>query len=479
MKIITTLLLCSSFFLSSLQAQRDFICELQERKGVFAMGGARMTLYTFSKKKAYNVESIQDSFWVVKDTLGNILMDKLKNFITKPSQLIVFQNQSGKWGVLRKDLTTLIEPIYDDLTFEGIEPGFNCLVRKNNRWGIVDSLNQTIVPIKYDKIQFLNSQMAFLEKGDKKYLFYVADRSIVEINDFCIKSCGEKKIQNAFLVKKDQQIGVMDMKGNTIIRPKYDEIKYVELDNKGLSYYFLVIKNRKKGIINKHGKVLFPAVYDRIDTKNITNTLDDAIFILNQRGNQYLYYKGKISNQKFQKTLFNYRSQATSFIFLSLNRYGVYDYALDKVLIEPTYLEIESFQDSLYFANKGGKFGIISADNKELLAFQYDKAPEYLAKNKYNPESHFKVMQNGLFGYVNEKFETVLAPKYHVLNGFSDGLARVMKDHKWGYLNYELQEAIPLKFDHALAFRNGEAKVLLNEKEFFINNKGECVRDCQ
>lgn len=477
MKLISILLL-STIFISTALAQRDFVCELKERKGEFAKSGMRMTLYTFDKKKPFQVERVQDTLYVVKDTLGNIIKDKLRNFITKTSQLVVFQNYEGKWGVLRKDMTTLIEDKYDDLTFEGVGTDFNCLVKKNKLWGIIDSTNNKILPIKYSRIQLLNRHLAFLEKKGKKYLFFLEDRKMVKIKNFCVKGISTNDTQEQFLIQKDGLVGMMDNKGQTVIKPEFDDIQYMQLDKEGLVYYYLVNKNKKKGVIDKKGNILIPVIYENVLIKNRPKTMNKAAFVLIQNNVEYLYYNGKIANQKFQKIEFN-RSTKDAFIFNSLNRFGLYDYVLDKVLIEPIYNQIKTFNDSIYFANKDGKFGIITANNQTLLAFEYDEIPEYIKKSKYYPTNYYKVRKNGMYGYVNDNFQTVLAPKYHVVRAFAEDLARVMKDYKWGYLDEAFNEQIALKFDHAEAFKDGEAKVILNGKEFFINKKGECIRGCK
>ena len=45
------------------------------------------------------------------------------------------------------------------------------------------------------------------------------------------------------------------------------------------------------------------------------------------------------------------------------------------------------------------------------------------------------------------------------------------------FINKTGEEVIPLKYDEVEDFSEGFAKVKLNGKVFYINKRGECVRD--
>ena len=65
-------------------------------------------------------------------------------------------------------------------------------------------------------------------------------------------------------------------------------------------------------------------------------------------------------------------------------------------------------------------------------------------------------------------------PKYQNVRSFSEGLAPVQASGgKWGYINERQQFVIPPRFDDAKEFQSGKAAVKLNGKWGFINKRGE------
>ena len=61
--------------------------------------------------------------------------------------------------------------------------------------------------------------------------------------------------------------------------------------------------------------------------------------------------------------------------------------------------------------------------------------------------------------------ETIVAPKYQEVGGFSDGLAAVKQNGKWGYIDENGKTVIKAQFDFANSFSEGIAVVgFINEE---------------
>ena len=67
--------------------------------------------------------------------------------------------------------------------------------------------------------------------------------------------------------------------------------------------------------------------------------------------------------------------------------------------------------------------------------------------------------------------------KYAWKDEYYEGLARVELNGKCGFIDKTGKEVIPIKYDYAY-FSKGLALVKLEGKYFYINPKGECVKDC-
>lgn len=67
---------------------------------------------------------------------------------------------------------------------------------------------------------------------------------------------------------------------------------------------------------------------------------------------------------------------------------------------------------------------------------------------------------------------------FDIVRDFEEGKAAVYKN-AWGYVNQEGKLIIPLRFAEASDFTNGKARVKENDRYFFINEKGECIENCE
>ena len=65
-------------------------------------------------------------------------------------------------------------------------------------------------------------------------------------------------------------------------------------------------------------------------------------------------------------------------------------------------------------------------------------------------------------------------PRYQNVHAYSEGLAAVQdKNGKWGYINEKQDWAIEPRFEDVQDFQNGRAGAKLNGKWGFINKKGD------
>lgn len=88
--------------------------------------------------------------------------------------------------------------------------------------------------------------------------------------------------------------------------------------------------------------------------------------------------------------------------------------------------------------------------------------------------------EDGMYGYINEKGEWAIKPRFTYANAFCvNGLAPAHDGEKWGYLDTKGEWAIEPKYDYAYPFYNGVAEVEKNVGEEYqyalINEKGEFV----
>ncbi len=117
------------------------------------------------------------------------------------------------------------------------------------------------------------------------------------------------------------------------------------------------------------------------------------------------------------------------------------------------------------------KYGFIDKAGKEVIPIKYDNAWSF-------SEGLAVVNLNNKYGFIDKTGEEVIPIKYYYAYSFSEGLAMVRLDNKkYGFIDKTGKEVIPIKYDDAESFSEGLAEVELNNKWFYINQKGEYVKD--
>jgi hypothetical protein len=91
--------------------------------------------------------------------------------------------------------------------------------------------------------------------------------------------------------------------------------------------------------------------------------------------------------------------------------------------------------------------------------------------------SLFKIVDSGKVGYINEKGNIEIQPKFLFGNDFSDELASVRLNGRYGFIDKTGNFVIQPKYDYASSFINGIACVYINGNPFFIDKKGKIILD--
>ena len=99
-------------------------------------------------------------------------------------------------------------------------------------------------------------------------------------------------------------------------------------------------------------------------------------------------------------------------------------------------------QDGCILAKSGGSWGIYSSSWKPREGFQCDDIDVHL-------DGAIAFCRDGLWGFVDEDGEEVIAPAYDQARSFSGGVAAVCKDGLWGFIDEEGQLVVDYQFADA------------------------------
>ena len=311
-------------------------------------------------------------------------------------------------------------------------------IKKDGKWGILDSLGQVIVPFDYQKLSSYRDGLAVgIKEEQLGYIFHEKPNEFKVLpnqDKYDYKYLGE--FYFSFYDKEKKRYGVFNCELNSIeVEAKYREIKRVRYQQVLLESFD---KGEDKGIgiydLEQNRFIVQPGEYIRIWIPSRANYLESRIHDQTKKEDS-LFIGSKSSNGK---TL----------------EYYIIDAQGDSYKVGGNLARFQGylFSDSGFF---GGIAGFIYKVGK---------------KEK-------KV------GIINAKGELLFPPKYDAVFGISEGLLHIAKDGLRGYDDFKGNEVIEPQFKRTGNFINGIAYVTketlvhgdtITEKGY-INKKGEFI----
>ena len=196
-------------------------------------------------------------------------------------------------------------------------------------------------------------------------------------------------------------------------------------------------------------------------------------------------------------------------VFMGKNdRFGLLDKQFKEV-IPAKYNQTSFFTKGLFIVETGGKWGAVDKADKTVLPFQFESLgyldeAGYMQSSKKSgngyvdqtgkevvPHTFYNMFpfsenlayyldkqEDGKYGVINRKGETIVPPQYDGIENFKNGMAAVNKTvgdmAKWGYVDSTGKEVIPPQYESAGNF-SPEGFALVGSKGtfMFIDKKGQ------
>jgi hypothetical protein len=204
--------------------------------------------------------------------VGEIKYDNFINNKVIPNKDFIILERNNKQGLVNSKGIEVAPFIYDKIGFNNNEYNLSDLIKgrikveKNGKIGFINESGKELVPIKYDEIDGFGSltkkfsdDLVIVKNNGKIGLIDFEDGQLVipvlynEIFDFQALTDNSYKIAK---VNKNGKYGFINMNGEEIISPIYDEIKDF---NNGYASFRV---NNKWGLINSLGKETIKSIYD-------------------------------------------------------------------------------------------------------------------------------------------------------------------------------------------------------------------------
>lgn len=336
------------------------------------------------------------------------------------------------------------------------------LVRENGKFGFIDKSGAYVIEPQFDRAKSFSQQYAAVEK-DKKWGF--------------INTSGEWVIQPEYnkvkyfnsgyvLVLKDDNWQYIDAEGNKLETPLTD--KYFDF-NDGVALY----RNQERiGLIGTDGKVIIEPSFDAVKKFRNGHAKVKRLEkwgMINKKGEVIIPTEYQELGNEFNVSGVEGRKGDT-FGIISNGTFNVIDGA-DKVW---------GFKgnSTLTYARKGKKVGFVNNKGEWVIEPKFDRVKAF-------SKGLAPVANGKMWGYIDEKGEMVIPASFRDAEIFSDGLAPV-KVKKWGFIDITGKLVIPMEYDISAGlafiagkqpkgFKNGLARVKSKKGWAFLNEKGEVL----
>ena len=302
------------------------------------------------------------------------------------------------------------------------------IIKENNKCGYkLKSLNEVVIPVKYDYVSDFIDGLAIIRLNNKYGFIDKTGKEIIPIKYNEVKPF----YGDLALVVLNGKYGFVDKKGEEIISLKYDYNEFI-YEYPVFQYKDLakVVLNKKWGFIDKTGKEIVPLKYDHVED----------------------FGKGGLAKVKLG------------------DKYGYIDRkGLEVIPIKYNWTRIDPIWGCSYMAILDGESYIVDAKSDSVIVSKYyDETDDFY-------EGRAKVKLKNKYGFIDKDKKEVIPLKYDDADFFSEGLVWVKLDNKYGFIDDMGQEIIPLKYDNAYPFIGGKAKVKLNGEWFYIDKNGNKI----
>lgn len=437
-----------------------------DKQALFSKTGRIKSYFTFSQngvKKGGNAVYIGPyRHGLARINVGGRLISGTD--ISEPSFRESFSSHSlecsgGAWGFVdgNGDLAIGIRYEYVSDFRNG-----RSIVKTGGKYGVIDTLEQWVIPAQYDKI-------SYLEDSDYQYFkltYNKSDWGILSDDGKVLMPAEYEKTgtiaENRIPVKQFNRWGAYNYAGIQVIPLKYE---YLTGFSEGKAAYKL--KN-KWGFIDSSGHIITEAIY--IDTK----AFHEGYAAVNVKGKWgYVDAGGKevIAPQYARTTDFHGRSAG-----VYINKKWHFIDTANNIVLHKKFTKVTEFNElGLSKTRKGKRWHLFDEVNGKLL-------PNVKYKNIAAFSDSLAAFQNksGKYGFIDTKGKVVIPAMYDKVGNFSEGFARVkLKKGKWGYINQKNILKIHYAYKSANDFHEGKAVVCEAKKACVLDTAGKILFELQ
>ena len=403
------------------------------------------------------------------------------------------QLQNGKQYGVRNKQGIVLEANYESIL---LNDTLNFIVKINGKWGVINAKGKYTIKPRYDFIEPISENAVWCYKKGKKTKGNNSDTAAIygssnienHETELLDKTTGKKTIKQKiesfetydyknFYVKIKGKIGVINNKGQLIIKAKYDDYTINHRDN------FIVLFKGKKAVCFKMDSI------KQVPLKDVFY-FDHKVARINKSYSGF--NEGLIDSTGSIVLSQNYHiAEYTDFyVYDDINRrYGIINFEGKSMAKLGQFKEIgkEIYTNMAFVKGYNDKVGIINRNGKLVIDTQFFAVSNYMFSDRYAwviPDSladTASIRKNGIdwckqkYGVVDSGRHYILPPVYDFPAYFENGQAILSKGNEYGVIKMNGEMVLPFEYDIILAQPYGLYIISQNGKTGIANRQGEII----
>lgn len=351
------------------------------------------------------------------------------------------------------------------------------MVAENNRRGYINAKSELMLPMQYVNTTKFRAGHAMVQTS--KFNWTIIDtlgNTIQRLDSYNDNDITPLSYDTWLVRSKDNsRAGIIDHQGNELLPPIYH---FKNLHGEFSENILEVVDSTgKMGAVDKRGNWIVPCQYEGLWTSNKSYNIvsnNNKVGLVNKKGQV-------IIPLEYEEV--HYLS-ADILLAKNNNLYGLFN-TNGEALTPLIYNQISKPKAGLFEVRKAGRFGLINRYGQEVIPCQFDQITTYFEKGiaivSRPPQGDHLT-----YGLISQEGDWILNYKYHKIEPFdSSGLTKVRLHSKIGLINWSGKEVVAPIYHSIASFQNGLAKVsksnptTTNQQLYgYINQKGEEVIPC-
>jgi len=350
-----------------------------------------------------------------------------------------YYDKTGKWLLPPTYLEATNSDSYGGLWVKMTDGKFHYISKVGKDIGTVDNKASTYY-------FFGESGYAVYEDPERSYILMDKNGKAIQVIEDCDGVYSFLDDIAGFKCKSNGKYGFLDLNGNKITACDYDGFGgfyngMARVDKK-------IDGKTKQGYIDKKGNIVLPVAYETV------GNFSDGWGIIKKDSNYFFVdHNGNIKDApRRYDELYDFKSGYAKAAVKGKNNNPNTYYYINKDLKEEFVLsakEAYGFWDDVAVVKRDKEYELM---NKKGEIF---KSLGNIDALKFSVEGLLAVRNNGKWGYLNNKGDIVIAPKYDSCDVFKYGFARVRMGSKWGIIDRTGTQIIESKYENIFPGENG------------------------